>query len=219
MSLPRSFVKIGRVTKPHGILGDVNIEYFADSLEYLDNNQIYIKTESGAPKVVNITSWRERGSFITIKFKEVNSRTEAEFLRNHFIVIDESLLSYESDDLENSSDYFDNSSPYLHHLLGITVVLQPNSDISLEEQLLSSKNSVDEESELGIIEDIIFPAGQELWVIKNKEQKEILFPAVAEFVNSYDLNNKKVYINPPEGLIELYLNQESKPKSEKKQKK
>ena len=38
---------------------------------------------------------------------------------------------------------------------------------------------------------------------------EILIPAVDEFIESIDRENKKIYLNAPEGLIDLYLQGES----------
>ena len=60
---------------------------------------------------------------------------------------------------------------------------------------------------LGLLEDISFPAGQEIWTIRTPDAeggREILLPAVPQFVLDIDLDAGTVCINPPEGLIELY---------------
>ncbi len=212
MLKPRSFVTIGKITKPHGIKGDVTADYYADSLEYLENDMIFIKTEKSEPKKVQITSWKERGNQVLLKLKEVSSRTDAEFLRNYDLVIDADLLCYPNEDSSKDPEIvFDNQDPYLHHLLGARVFIRT----TIEDDLGNFS-----EQEIGLIEEITFPAGQELWAIINKEQKEILFPAVPEFVDHYDLANNKVYINPPDGLLDIYLKPtEPKPKKSKGNKK
>jgi len=60
---------------------------------------------------------------------------------------------------------------------------------------------------VGELEDIDFPAGQEMWVIRAPESEggyEVLLPAVPEFVLDIDLDAEVVTIAPPEGLLELY---------------
>ena len=58
---------------------------------------------------------------------------------------------------------------------------------------------------LGILEDIQDIAGQELWYIKTQCGKEVLFPAIEQFIESMNFETKEIYINPPPGLLELYL--------------
>jgi len=66
--------------------------------------------------------------------------------------------------------------------------------------------SVEDENHgnIGIINDILELPEQSLLQILFKE-KEILIPIVDEIVKSVDSDNKKVYINAPQGLIDLYL--------------
>lgn len=56
---------------------------------------------------------------------------------------------------------------------------------------------------IGVIDHVLFPAGQELWSILGSDGAEILFPAVPEFVEDIDLDAGTVTINPPEGLLEI----------------
>ena len=60
---------------------------------------------------------------------------------------------------------------------------------------------------VGELENVDFPAGQEMWVIRAPEKEggyEILFPAVPEFVRDIDLTAETATIAPPEGLLDLY---------------
>lgn len=58
---------------------------------------------------------------------------------------------------------------------------------------------------IGFIESILNFPQQNIFQIK-KNQVEILIPIKNEFIISVDRNNKKIEIQAPEGLIELYLN-------------
>ena len=265
MSSIVSFITVGRITRPHGIRGDVCAQYYADSFSYLDNGQAFIKTEKSAPKPFSVSSWRMQGNILILKLKGVNSRTEAEFLRNYDIVIDENLLVYDTPPEKNShgagnsnannddnaansgsantstnshdnadtyydgnlnDDFDDDDAPFLHHIIGAKAILPSTTHtnkttVNSEESGTghSEHSRITMEEELGIIEEISFPAGQELWTIKNSKGQEILFPAVSEFIDHFDLDNNKVYINPPAGLIDIYLNDTQDPNREPREKK
>lgn len=60
---------------------------------------------------------------------------------------------------------------------------------------------------LGPIVRVDTPAEQELWVI-DARGREVLFPAVPEFVAELDLEAGYVVIDPPPGLLDIYLDPE-----------
>ena len=261
MSNNKSFITLGRITRPHGIRGDVCAQYYAESFSYLDNGQALIKTEKSAPKPFSVSSWRMQGNILILKLKGVDTRTDAEFLRNYDIVIEESLLvedtaheqkssptqnqehnskaiqannphsdNYDSTDNTEENDYDDDDyddefddysdAPFLHHIIGAKAILQNTHSQSVTDSAKKQEEAPqDNENELGIIEEIIFPAGQEVWVIKNEIGQEILFPAVSHFIDHYDLSNNKVYITPPAGLLDIYLNDTPESNKEPKEKK
>lgn len=55
--------------------------------------------------------------------------------------------------------------------------------------------------EIGVVKDILERAAQNLIVVK-KGDKEILIPKCDAFVDRVDLDEKKIYITPIEGLID-----------------
>ena len=44
-----------------------------------------------------------------------------------------------------------------------------------------------------------------MWVIMTDDDKEVLFPARPEFIAGFDLEVPAVVIDPPEGLLDIYL--------------
>lgn len=56
----------------------------------------------------------------------------------------------------------------------------------------------------GVLDHFEFPAGQEIWVIRQEDGSEALFPARPEFIKEIDLEGRRVIINPPQGLLEIY---------------
>lgn len=183
MNLDNSFVFIGKLTRPHGISGEICAQYFAESFDYLKKSQILLKAGKLDPKPCKVISFKEQGNIIILKIQGINNRTEAELYRNYDIVIDEKLLTQEDVDAMEEEE----SAPYLHHIIGATA-------------FHGSKK-------LGKIEEISFPAGQEIWFIRNGTN-EILYPAVSQFIDHYDLDHNAVYLNPPAGLLDIYLNEQ-----------
>ena len=56
---------------------------------------------------------------------------------------------------------------------------------------------------VGIVSDILSTAGQEILIIP-KEDKEIMIPFCDAFIEKVDNENKKIVINPIEGLLDAY---------------
>ena len=130
-----------------------------------------------APRPIRIREWSLWKDQLILTIEGVNDRTQAEQMRGQELLIDASHLPEAEDD-----------EPYLRDLLGLTVKLE-NGEV------------------VGELEDIDFPAGQEMWVIRAPESEggyEVLLPAVPEFVLDIDLDAEVVTIAPPEGLLELY---------------
>ncbi len=112
---------------------------------------------------------------LVVLFEGIEDRTAAEAIRGYTLhVPEEALPPLEDDEI------------YLNEILGLVVFLEEEQDA------------------LGVIEHVLFLGEQETWVIKTPDQREILLPAVPEFVADIDLEQERVVITPPEGLLELY---------------
>ncbi len=56
---------------------------------------------------------------------------------------------------------------------------------------------------VGVVKDVKrYP--QEIWEIQDKDENEILFPAIDKFVLKLDVENETIIIDPPAGLLEIY---------------
>ena len=59
-----------------------------------------------------------------------------------------------------------------------------------------------EGARIGVIAAILSTAGNDILVVRESE-KEVLIPAVKEIVERVDFDNRRVIVNPPEGLLDL----------------
>jgi|SRR5882672_1972420 len=56
---------------------------------------------------------------------------------------------------------------------------------------------------IGKVREVMRTGGVELLVVENKARREIFIPMTQEIVIDIDVANKKILIDPPEGLLEL----------------
>lgn len=171
-----SLVVLGRLAKPHGIRGEIRVDYYAESAELLEK-PLMLRAGGLAPRPVRIKDWQLWKDQLILSIEGCNDRSAAERLRGQELLIDASFLPETEDD-----------EPYLRDMIGLSVYLEDGTLV-------------------GELEDVDFPAGQEMWSIRSSEKDgghEILFPAVPDFVVSIDISSQKAVIAPPEGLLELY---------------
>ncbi len=82
------YLKIGFITKPHGINGELKVIPLTDDKErYKKLTNVYLLNENSY-KPVKIQSIKKTNDSIIIKFENYNSKEEAEKLRNIYIFID-----------------------------------------------------------------------------------------------------------------------------------
>ncbi len=173
-------VHLGTIGKPHGIKGEVFCDLGLEDLSLLDAVQVlHIVPRQGAAFVPRLLlSWREHKGRVLLRLQGIENRNQAEALRGFLYGVDDSTLPLLED-----------GEVFRHQLLGCIALLE-NGD------------------RLGVIEDIQTPAPeQELWFIRTDAGKEVLFPAHPGTVLDIDLEAGMVRIAPPEGLLDIYLNE------------
>ena len=170
-----ALIEIGLLGRAHGIKGEISLHYYADSLEWLEGPLWLRAGESGALRPARAVSFRSHNGQILVRFEGVADRTAAEHLRGVTLLMPESSLPESDED-----------DPYLHDLLGLRIVLHESNE------------------PVGILAHVDFVGEQELWVIESPDGREILFPAVPEFVDAVDFERKLIRVSPPPGLLELY---------------
>ena len=136
--------------------------------------EAWLQAGDRLPVRAEIASVRQHRGTPVVHLKGVEDRTAAAALRGMSILIPEARLP------ELDEDEF-----YIDDLTGLPVFLTDGSRIG----------TLDEAIDLG---------EQETWRILTDDGREILLPAVPEFVVSIHLEDG-IVIRPPEGLLELYL--------------
>ena len=91
--MKEKYIECGKIVSTQGIKGEVRIQPWCDSPEFLLGfKSFYIK---GGSVKLSVKSARVNKNVAVIKFGEVNSVEEAEALRNHVIYIERKSLKLE----------------------------------------------------------------------------------------------------------------------------
>ena len=167
----------GKVAKPHGLKGEICIEPYVDSPSVLDGiSRVYLQLPGRKPRPFALTGWRPHLQYVLVFLDKIRGRDMVDPWRGAEFLLREKDLPP-----------LDEDEVYVMDMIGLSVQLKDGTVV-------------------GILEEIQFLPSHELWHIASPDGREILFPAVPEFVLDIDLDNEVAVIEPPEGLLELYEN-------------
>ena len=169
---------LGKIVKKHSFKGEVVIKLDTDEPE------LYRNMES---VFVDI------GNNLVPFFIEKSSLSRNTMLRVKFEDID---TEEDADSIVKSEIYLpvsllpklEGNKFYYHEVIDFTVIDEKHGDI-------------------GTITNINDSAAQPLFEIDN-DGTEIFIPMVDDFIQKVDRDNKTIHVNTPEGLIDLYLDQD-----------
>lgn len=173
----RNLIVVGEVAKPHGLGGEFSLVLHVDSPVFFDHvSRVYLRRDAhGKPRRARVRSWREHNARILLSLEEVRGRDEAEHLRGAELLVSAEEMPPRQDGVILQRE-----------LIGVTVVL-PDGGF------------------LGRIQTVTDAGGQEVWSIKTNDDTEVLFPAHDRFILQVDLGRGVIRIDPPPGLLDLYL--------------
>ncbi len=195
-------VAVARVAKAHGIRGELCMDIHAGSpLLFSPGRTLFLAVPppqpaatapSGSmrasagkgsaaakgparPRPFEVAASREHSGRLLVTLAGIADRNAAEALRGAEVFVAEADLPPP-----------DAGEEYLFRLLGSRVVLADGGEV-------------------GVFEAVLDTPGQLTFVIRGALGQEILFPAVPEFLLGLDAAKKEIVIDPPPGLLELYL--------------
>lgn len=135
---------------------------------------LWLAREQGPTRRVKALSCRGRQGRLLARFEGIADRSAAEALCGHNLLVERNFLPALAGD-----------EAYVQDLLGADVRLPDGR-------------------RLGRLDRLECPAGQDIWIILTDDGGEILFPAQPCFILSFDAARHAVYLDPPQGLMEVY---------------
>lgn len=173
--VPAGHLAVGVIIGAHGIRGDVTVEPYTDfpDQRFAEGESVLLGQEM---EIANIVTSRPHKGRVLVRFDHIADRDEAEAMRGTWIYIPED----EAVELEDDT-YF------IHQIIGLRV-------------------HTDEGQVLGTIQDVLFTGANEVYVVEPGEGvnrgREVLIPAIAEVVQSVDLEAGVLTIHLLPGIIE-----------------
>lgn len=166
-------IKIGTIVNAVALRGEVKVYHFSDYKERFEELEEVIVERKGKGKTYRIEKVRYQKGMVILKFEGVDDRNAAEALKESDIMITEADLR------ELPEDTF-----YVRDLIGCKVF---NAETG---------------SEIGTIRDVLQNSAQDIYVIKTSSGKDAMIPAVGDFVDEVNIEEKFVKVKLIPGLID-----------------
>lgn len=165
---------VGKIVNTHGIRGEVRVISSTDFPEerYAIGNKLSLfQEEKKTPLVLTVATHRQHKNFDLLTFEGFLTIEMVEAFRGGILKISENQLT----DLEGNEFYF-------HEIMGCTVY-------DLEGQ------------EIGVVTDILQTGANDVWTVTPAKGKEHYIPYIEEVVKEIDIDEKKIIIEPLDGLL------------------
>ncbi len=175
------FLLMGRVGKTHGVRGEIKVAPETDVPErFADLEVVYIGKTADSAQRYDLEGARfqypKGRTTVLLALEGVDSLEAAADLRGFQVWADpEDLPALEE------------GQAYLHDLIGLTVVEVDEDGLEVDE--------------IGTVRDL-YDGAQLLFAVDRPGKPEVLIPDVEEFVVRTDLEARRLYVKPIEGLLE-----------------
>ncbi len=171
--------QLGYVIKPHGLNGELQFLLDVDSPQEYSALESVFVLQGQQLVPFFIESIAVRGNKAIVALEEVESVDEAWALKGAELYLPLAVLPELPDD-----------QYYYHDLVGFALEKESGELI-------------------GEIQSVLDAGAQDLLQVKHTSGKEVLVPLTDELIVKVDKTGRKLIMNLPEGLIEVYLNEES----------
>ncbi|MBO3699458.1 ribosome maturation factor RimM [Roseivirga sp. E12] len=169
--------QLGYIVKTHGLKGEVQIYLDVDSPnEYQNLESVFVlQGQQLVPFFIESMS-NLNGAKTIVSFEDVSSLESAQALKGRELYLPLASLP------ELSDNEF-----YLHEIVGYS---------------LQDSNT---DGTVGTINNVIESGPQLLFSVLSENDVEILIPYTESLLESIDKESKRIVLNVPEGLIDIYL--------------
>ena len=164
-------LEIGQIVNTFGIKGMVKVKPFTDDIRRFDELKTVYVEKNSNQTEYEIEEVKYHKGMVLIKFKGIDKVEQAEMLRNSYLTVS-----------RDSVEELEEGRYYIVDLLGL--------EVYTDEQIL-----------LGTLEDIFNTGSNDIYVVKDKQGKQILLPAIQDVVKQIDIENKKIIVHLLPGLI------------------
>jgi 16S rRNA processing protein RimM len=165
--MDESTVAVGRITRAHGVQGELAVLVISEVPgRFADGETVWL--EDG--RTLTVESSRPHKDRLLVRFREVQTREQAEALQRALLVVPESL----SPELPEGS-WWD------HRIVGCAI-------------------ETDTGRALGTVHDVIHTAANDVWSAIDDEGTETLIPVLRDVILDVDMDAKRIVVREIPGL-------------------
>lgn len=166
--------KIGKLTKTHGLKGELNFQFTDDIWDRVESDYLICEVD-GILVPFYLEEYRFRSEAVAlVKFEDMDSADAAQILVNSDVYFENKYIT-NSDEDEVSLNYF----------IGFRMI------------------DGDTDTEIGTITDIDDNTENWLFIVERADGSEILIPAHEEFIKDIRQEEKVMVMDLPTGLLDL----------------
>lgn len=166
------YLIIGQLTNTHGVKGELKATTLTDDPQRFLDLKWVYIDKKGSLEKYKIKGVKFFKQFVILKFEGVDSIETAEKLKGYYLKVDRANA------VKLPKDSF-----FITDILGMQVY--------------------DENNELlGELLDVIQTGSNDVYIVKNKEGKEILIPALKSVVKEVLLDERRISVILPKGLLD-----------------
>ncbi len=168
-SAPSRFL-IGRVSRPHGITGELKIQLEPEYEGAFPPGAPAAVFLNDAPQATPVSGSREHQGALLLRLATVRDRNAAELMRGVRVSVDEAHLPK-----IRAGEY------YAHDLVGLKVVDMTGAL-------------------LGVLEEVLATGSNDVYVVRRPDERELLLPAIESCIQAIDFDAECVRVIIPAGL-------------------
>ena len=165
-------LQVGAITTTHGIRGEVKVFPTTDDVNRFKKLKEVVLDTGKEQITLEIQSVKFFKQMVILKFKGIDNINDIEKYKGKNLYV-----TRENAVKLEKDEYF------IADIVGSEVA--------------------DEEGEvLGTLKDVMRTGANDVYVVENKEGKELLFPAIKQCVLNVDVENKKITVHVMSGLLD-----------------
>ena len=166
------FLQIGVISSTHGIKGEVKVYPTTDDVNRFKKLKEVYLDTGKERLILHPESVKFFKQFVILKFKEFNNINEIEQYRQKSLLVDRQNAVKLRKD-----EYF------IADLIGLNVM-------------------TDENSQLGVLKDVLQTGANDVYIVETEDGKEVLLPAIKECVLNVDVEAGEVLVHVMPGLLD-----------------
>lgn len=166
---------LGKIIRKHSFKGEIVAKFDTDHPASYEKLESIFLDIRGELVPFFIESFTLLPKGVRLKFEDIDDETDAENLVGRTLYLHESMLPEASE-----------GEVFIHEIIGYAVIDATHGNIGTLDSVIEGK--------------------QDLLVVKHPSEAIIYIPWVKdEIVTEIDKSTKRIHVNTPEGLVELYL--------------